>query len=88
MFHSLPSQTLFPQANHNIVKEAELLDFPAEIHVHSAIDDIPCNEISISGSETSSPGDFPNTSDISLFLQPCYPTRHCLPPDRGPFNSH
>ena len=44
---SPPSQTLLSQANHNIGKEAELLDFPAEDHVHNAINDTP-DEINIS----------------------------------------
>ena len=94
--HSPPSQTLLSQANHNIGKEAELLDFPDENHVHNAINDTPPDEINISDSEISSPGDLPNTSnDISLSSSPPptppptrYPTRHRLPPDRGPFISH
>ena len=46
--HSPPSQTLLSQANHNIGKEAELLDFPAEDHVHNAINYTPPDEIIVS----------------------------------------
>ena len=71
------------------------MDFPDEDHVHNAINDTP-DEINISDSEISSPGDLPNTShDISLSSSPPpippptrYPTRHHLPPDRDPFISH